>query len=61
MSVQLDNLIAILRDNPEVLSSGQICPDVDCSNTSCNECPFDSSDAINALVEELEVLQHAKA
>lgn len=61
MSVQLDSLIAILRDNAEELTTGNTCKSVSCSSTTCDRCPFDSSDAVNALVEELEVLQHAKA
>lgn len=62
MSVQLDNLIAILRDsseNPEF--ADDMCSAVNCGSVSCSKCPFDSSAALNVLVEELEVLQHAKA
>lgn len=61
MSVQLDNLIAIFRDNTESLSDGEICSMVNCSGTYCNECPFNDEKSISNLVEELEVLQHAKA
>ncbi|QPB11936.1 hypothetical protein [Providencia phage PSTCR2] len=61
MSVQLDNLIAILRDSADLVGNGSICPEVICGTTYCGSCPFDSEQSVNKLIEELEVLQHAKA
>lgn len=61
MSKQLDVLIAILRDNSENIAEGHICPQVYCGTTDCEDCPFNDEQSIGNLVEELEVLQHAKA
>lgn len=63
MSTQLDNLIAILRDSSEGIGgAASLCDGVDCSTIpSCRECPFFSKDTVDAVVKELEVLQHAKA
>lgn len=61
MSVQLDNLIAILRDSAELIAKGNLCGEVCCADVDCSACAFNTVSSVNAIVEELEVLQHAKA
>lgn len=61
MSVQLDNLIAILRDSSKLIAEGNLCQKVCCDGIPCEDCPFDSASAIKEAIKELEVLQHAKA
>lgn len=61
MSVQLDNLIAILRDSAELIAEGNLCPQVCCAGVDCSDCAFNTASSVNSIVEELEVLQHAKA
>lgn len=61
MSVQLDNLIAILRDSAERLGGGDACSAISCNSVMCSKCPLFTEESVHKVVEELEVLQHAKA
>lgn len=61
MSKQLDILITILRDSAAKIAEANCCPQIDCGTTDCDDCPFNDEESVNNLVEELEVLQHAKA
>lgn len=61
MSVQLDNLITILRDSSKKPHIGTLCQAAVCDDIPCEDCPFDSASALKEAIKELEVLQHAKA
>lgn len=61
MSARLDNLIAILQENTDYFTNGDVCASVNCNGIPCHNCPFNDEESVNNLVEELEVLQHAKA
>ena len=58
MSIQLDNLIVMLKESDHY----ELCMVTRCDCVSaCASCPLDSSESLSEIVKELEVLQHAKA